>query len=166
LTNAADVEVIAGETKIGSATLPKEISRTRIAVTAKQWKIHENFDPKFRVSDIAIIHLPVRLPSNDNTAVGFMYFRDYSIKSVITELGKKFPIHQMVGYLKDKTYSPFTLQYIDVSLADAAMCNSSPVLKYMDVNQFCVVLNPRQALVIYYLSLIYYKDISALTSFC
>jgi hypothetical protein len=150
LADAADVQVIAGEIEIGSATLPRDVSSTRATITARQWKIHENYYTYSKVNDIALIQLPVRVTNTVNIASSFMLFQDLFIQSVATKfLNEDFTV---VGYMGAGSLS--TMRYINVVLAAATMCNKSPYSQYMDVNQFCVGVNVSPFRVTHYLYVI------------
>jgi hypothetical protein len=133
LFNAVEVKVIAGDTKIEIDTLPKMASQTRVTITAKQWKVHENFDPKFRVSDIAIIHLPVRLPDNVNTAIGFLHSLDLTYNDIFRFSEK--PVTK-VAFLPAEYNSQYQMQYKKVDLANVGYC-----LAYENENigRLCVI---------------------------
>jgi hypothetical protein len=69
--------VTAGEMSIKPVSLDtlKDSNPNAVTILAKQWKIHENYNPDTRCNDIGLIQLPVSVPKNDNTAAAFLHFQ-------------------------------------------------------------------------------------------
>jgi hypothetical protein len=127
LINAVEVKVIAGDINLNEKGLHDP--STRVTVTAKQWTIHDDYNQRTAINDIALIQLSANIPYTVNTDTVYVHPISFTDEISFPAL-KNFPV---VGYIQKDPDSPLRMEYVNVNRIECSMHE-----KYE--NRICVAL--------------------------
>ncbi len=111
-----------GETDL-AVTLPADISPTRNVINARQWVIHELYNPSTYANDIALVYLPLNTYYSSNTEIGYFYMNDPTVLSIFNT----FHLNQAAvvagwGSIGYNGALATKLQYANLRIIDTTTC--------------------------------------------